>query len=343
MNVRLDTTTGEVLPTTPEGWAERITEHWSRSVASLVAAGRDLCAAKASLGHGTWLQMVAQLPFGVRTAQFLVRIAENPVLSNAIHGSHLPASYRTLGVLASINPKHLEEAIVAGSVTPELTRKQAEQLTVRLRSDGEEECATERAALLSPTSGTFRTICADPPWRYDNNLTRGAAEDHYSTLSVAQLLGAEPLPSGGPNSGERITELVREWAAPDGCHLYIWTTNAFLRDTFDIMAAWGFDYKATLVWVKPQMGMGNYFRISHELVLFGITSGLGTRVNNLKSWLEAHRTKHSSKPELFYRELVVPASPGPYLEMFARPPDQQQLDDSELRRPGDWTYWGNQA
>jgi N6-adenosine-specific RNA methylase IME4 len=163
--------------------------------------------------------------------------------------------------------------------------------------------------------GTFATIVADPPWRYDNTSTRGAAADHYPTMTLEDIIS---LP-------------VSEWAA-DQAHLYLWTTNAFLRDSFDILEAWGFDYKTTLVWVKPQIGMGNYFRSSAEYVLFGNRGGLMTRDSNQPNWFEAPRGRHSKKPGYFF-DLVEKVSHPPYLEMFAR---QRRLD------PG-WDYWGNEA
>ncbi|WP_162139307.1 hypothetical protein [Mycobacterium canetti] len=65
---------------------------------------------------------------------------------------------------------------------------------------------------------------------------------------------------------------------------------------FDVMDAWGFDYKTYLVWVKPQIGMGNYFRVSTELVLFGAKGGMRTQARDVRNWFEAKRGKHSAKP-----------------------------------------------
>ena len=99
-----------------------------------------------------------------------------------------------------------------------------------------------------------------------------------------------------------------------------------------MLAAWGFTYKTTLVWVKPQIGMGNYFRSSAEYVLFGIRGKLRTRDCNQSNWFEAPRGKHSEKPGRFF-DLVERASYPPYLEMFAR---QRRLNP-------EWDYWGNEA
>jgi N6-adenosine-specific RNA methylase IME4 len=164
--------------------------------------------------------------------------------------------------------------------------------------------------------GTYRTIVSDPPWQYGNTSTRGAAEDHYPTMTIEELCA---IP-------------VESWAH-DEAHLYLWTTNGFLREAFDVMDAWGFSYKTTLTWVKPQLGMGNYFRSSTEHVLFGIRGGMRTLDCNQFNWFEAKRGRHSKKPGMFF-DLVEKCSPGPFLEMFAR---EHPLDRQH------WNVWGNEV
>jgi N6-adenosine-specific RNA methylase IME4 len=159
---------------------------------------------------------------------------------------------------------------------------------------------------------TFPTIVVDPPWEYENVATRNAAAKQYRTMSLDELR-ALAIP-----------------AAKDA-HLYLWTTAAFLRDAFDLVEAWGFTYKTVLTWCKPQMGMGNYFRVNTEHVLFGVRGSLPTLRNNMGTWFAASRTRHSAKPDAFY-DLVEVCSPAPWLEMFAR-----------RRRLGDWSYWGEEA
>jgi N6-adenosine-specific RNA methylase IME4 len=190
-------------------------------------------------------------------------------------------------------------------------------------------------------AGLFSTIVADPPWRYGNTSTRAAAQDHYDTLSIAQLCGEELLPDG--------TNLAKEVVQPktaSPAHLYLWTTAGHLPEAFSVMAAWGFTYKTYLVWVKPQMGMGNYFRVSTELVLFGVKGEMRTQDMGLMNYFTAKRGKHSAKPQMFY-DLVTKASPGPYLEMFCRCGASQgdQLPGTcqcSRCRLG-WEVWGNQA
>ena len=188
-------------------------------------------------------------------------------------------------------------------------------------------------------AGTFATFVADPPWQYGNTSTRAAAQDHYDTLSIAQLCGDEPLPDG-TNLAE---DVVRPKVA-DRAHLYLWTTSSHLPDAFRVMAAWGFTYKTYLVWVKPQMGMGNYFRVSTELVLFGVHGEMRTQDKGLMNYFTVGRGKHSSKPSQFY-DLVTKASPDPYLELFARCDAANQFPGTcqcSHCRLG-WAVWGNQA
>lgn len=174
-------------------------------------------------------------------------------------------------------------------------------------------CTTDDLAKLIARGDKFGTIYADPPWVYDNQGTRAATGNHYGGLTVDQLC---ELP-------------VRELAADDA-HLHLWTTNAFLFDCARIFDAWGFEFRSSFVWVKPQMGIGNYWRNSHEFMLTAIR-GDAKRFNDhgIMSWLECDRSRHSEKP-FIVRDYIRRASPGPYLEMFARTPADG------------WTCWGNE-
>jgi len=158
----------------------------------------------------------------------------------------------------------------------------------------------------------FSTIYADPPWKYGNQGTRGATNNHYETMTVEEICN------------EPIVKLIN-----DDAHLHLWTTNAFLFEAKKVIEAWGFTYKSCLIWVKPQMGMGNYWRLSHEFLLFGIRGKKPFRNHSTKSWIEVPRTKHSQKPDKI-REMIEVVSEGPYLEAYGR-----------KISPG-WTVYGNE-
>ena len=161
----------------------------------------------------------------------------------------------------------------------------------------------------------FPTIYADPPWPYLNEASRGAAVNHYPTMSIDEIRNQHVRPLAEANS-----------------HLHLWTTNAFLREAFDVINCWGFDFRSCLVWIKPELGMGNYWRVSHEFLLLGVRGSLTFRDRTLPSWILADRTLHSRKPGRI-RALVERVSPGPYLELFGR----EELPDSE------WTVYGNEV
>jgi N6-adenosine-specific RNA methylase IME4 len=201
---------------------------------------------------------------------------------------------------------------------------EAESLTAAMRAEAE-----YRAELLSTTDlqdanrvdrldglitakQTYGTIYADPPWPYENTTSRGAAENHYRTMRV-DTIAASP---------------VAKLAAAQA-HLHLWTTNGFLFEARQIIEAWGFSYKSCLVWVKPQLGNGNYWRVSHEFLLLGVRGTLTFTDKTQQSWIYAERGLHSAKPPIF-RKLIERVSPGPRLELFARVPTEG------------WTVWSDQ-
>lgn len=56
---------------------------------------------------------------------------------------------------------------------------------------------------------------------------------------------------------------------------------------------------------------------AHELLVFAIKGNAPFRHHSQRSWLEADRTSHSTKPEQI-RGIIEKVSLGPYLEMYGR-------------------------
>lgn len=127
----------------------------------------------------------------------------------------------------------------------------------------------------------FSCIMADPPWRYDQK-PRGAAENHYPTMSLTEL---KKLP---------VAKL-----ATSNAHLFLWSTHSFYSEARELMSQWGFQYKSVFLWVKPQMGMGFFFRSSAEFLLHGTRGRARFRDRSILNWACVQRGKHSEKPELF--------------------------------------------
>jgi N6-adenosine-specific RNA methylase IME4 len=182
--------------------------------------------------------------------------------------------------------------------------------------------------LLRKAEGNaFQTVLADPPWRFINRTGKVAPEHHrlsrYETMST-----------------DEICALPVRAVTVEPTHLYLWVPNALLPDGLRVMQAWGFEYKANIVWHKVRKdggsdgrGVGFYFRNVTELLLFGIR-GKNARTEapgrSQVNYMSSRKREHSRKPDEQY-DLIESCSKGPYLELFARG-----------TRPG-WTYWGNQA
>jgi len=189
--------------------------------------------------------------------------------------------------------------------------RQVEGAVVNQPCDQGEYFLTDDLATLAGQK--FGTIYADPPWAYSNQGTRASTGNHYGTMSIPDLCA---MP---------IADL-----AADDSHLHLWTTNAFMRDAFSVIDAWGFEYKSMAIWCKPQIGIGNYVRVSHEFVLIAVRGDCKSfKQHNIRSWFEADRGKHSAKPD-YWRDVIENNSPAKRLELFGR-----------QRVPG-WTIYGNQ-
>ena len=188
----------------------------------------------------------------------------------------------------------------------------------RLRRPGEQKYQTQNIDdlnLLVEQGRQFGTIYADPPWPYGNQGTRAATRNHYKAHADLTVKDICDLP---------VAKLA---AAAAHCHL--WTTNGFLREAFDVLAAWGFTYKSCFIWVKPDFGIGNYWRVGHEFMLFGIKGAAPFADHSQQSWIYQQAGEHSAKPAKV-RRIIERCSPGPWLELFGR----HEADN--------WTVWGNE-
>jgi N6-adenosine-specific RNA methylase IME4 len=113
---------------------------------------------------------------------------------------------------------------------------------------------------------------------------------------------------------------VSDIAANDA-HLYLWTTNRYLRDAYEVAETWGFRFSQLLVWAKTPMGIGpgGIWAQNTEYVLFcrrGVLKGLQRFDSCWFSWKRMGKA-HSRKPDAFL-DMVEQASPAPRAELFAR-------------------------
>jgi hypothetical protein len=138
-------------------FAKQIRASWQKASASILETGRLLRQAQDKLSHGEWGLLFAvddedgerptKLPFGVRTAQMLMKIAEHPVISNAKFISLLPPSWGTLARLTAIPEEALASMFTDGQITPETRVKDVDDIIKKMRDEGVYLWRDLRAAL----------------------------------------------------------------------------------------------------------------------------------------------------------------------------------------------------
>src|SRR5262245_55434393 len=106
------------------GWAAKISAAWRSALDDIIETGALLIEAKAALPHGEFEAMIeAELPFGKRTAQMLMKVAADSRLTNAKHASLLPPSWYTLYELSKLPDDVFAAKLADGTIHPEMQRK----------------------------------------------------------------------------------------------------------------------------------------------------------------------------------------------------------------------------
>lgn len=181
--------------------------------------------------------------------------------------------------------------------------------------------ARQRPSVEAPITETkYRIIYADPPWSYrqhgasvDENY--GGARRHYPDMTIEELCN---LP-------------VKDLAAQDAA-LFIWVTSPKLNQVWDIIDAWGFDYKTSFVWDKIKHNFGYYNSVRHEFLLI---CGRGKSTPDVKELFDSVQSiersdNHSEKPEEFRNIIDTLYPTGKRIELFAR------------TKAEGWDTWGNE-
>jgi len=171
----------------------------------------------------------------------------------------------------------------------------------------------------------YHTLVADPPWPYrDTQGPVGSANAGGTTKYGAVSIQVGNLGYERMSLKDILTLPVRD-VAETNAHLYLWTTNSFMEEAHEVVRAWGFEKKTIITWgkvyqddyLRPSMKTGFYYRGATEHVLFCVRGSLKITGTWPTLFLWPRIGKHSRKPDAFY-DLVEQASPGPYVELFAR-------------------------
>jgi N6-adenosine-specific RNA methylase IME4 len=169
-----------------------------------------------------------------------------------------------------------------------------------------------RANPVVTPDGRYQVIAIDPPWQYGSRVedTTHRGRNQYPDMTTAEVCA---LP---------VAKL-----AQDDCVLWLWTTNAFMREAYVCLNAWGFKDKTILTWDKVNLGLGDWLRNVTEHCILAVRGRPVVSLTNQTTLISEKRREHSAKPEAFY-SMVETLCPGSKLEMFSR-----------TNRKG-WVAWG---
>jgi len=180
----------------------------------------------------------------------------------------------------------------------------------------------DRLVNIAIPKGKHRVIYADPPWWYatpQHSKTEQATvlKSHYPSMKIDEICA---LP-------------IKDMAADDAV-LFLWTTSPLLFEAAKVIEAWGFKYKASIIWDKVKHNVGHYVSVRHEFLLICTRGSCPKDSEKLAdSVVVMERTEHSAKPDVFRNmidEMYEPVK-GDRVELFAR---------ADL--PKHWKAWGNQ-
>ena len=168
----------------------------------------------------------------------------------------------------------------------------------------------------------YGLIMADPPWHFENWSARGEEKNASAQYNCMTLDDIRAMPVG-------------HLAAKD-CILFLWATNPLLPQAFEVMSAWGFEFKTAGHWSKKTskgnqaFGTGYILRCAGEPFLIG-TVGEPWTAKNVRSVIEGPVREHSRKPDEAFNEAERLAGNVNRLELFSR-----------QERPG-WDAFGNEV
>ena len=197
-----------------------------------------------------------------------------------------------------------EETAKKAEALPEL-QKEAVLLGNKKPMEAAREAKIEELSkIVNLPESKYRVIYADPPWSYGNTQPDYHTEqrDHYPTMTLAQICAL------------RVQEICLDDAV-----LFLWVTSPILEESFRVIQAWGFNYKASFVWDKVKHNMGHYNSVRHELLLVCTRGSCQPDARKLfDSVVTEERTTHSRKPDVFYEIIETIYPHGKKLELFAR-------------------------
>lgn len=185
------------------------------------------------------------------------------------------------------------------------------------------------------TGRKYRVIYADPPWKFSSKEATGKKSGGVKITSYTPLEKVYPTVP---------TSVLKEWDIGRIAHkdaaLFMWATDAHMKDALELFQAWGFRYvTVAFVWVKKSLNGKTLSNLAPwtlkncELCLMGTRGRMVQykQKNNIPQLVEAVRTRHSEKPQEVRRRIEELFGDVERIELFSR----QHV-------PG-WDCWGNEV
>jgi N6-adenosine-specific RNA methylase IME4 len=233
---------------------------------------------------------------------------------NAKSFSDITSNKRFLSLLSRLEPERQQKVIekIKNKNINDLKKAIALIKKEEFMQNIEQQKQEIESSSLKLPEGVFDVIVIDPPWPYGTKYDPAGRRcaNPYPEMSIDELKKLK-LP------------------AAENSTLFLWTTHKFIRTAFELLRAWGFKYRNTLVWDKRRMGLGNLFRLQCEFCLVAF-KGKPLLVNDgtFRDIIYETRRQHSRKPDAFY-QMVDKLCAGRKIDYFSR----QQRDG--------WESYGN--
>ena len=176
----------------------------------------------------------------------------------------------------------------------------------------------------------YQIIYADPPWQFSskelqkyNGKRFTSMDKHYPTQHK-----------------DWIKNLPIKNIADNNCALFLWSTDAHIKEAIEVMESWGFKY-ITIVFIwekitktgKTVANLGAWTMKNYEICLLGTRGKMlqYKKANNIYQKVKALRTKHSKKPSEVRNRIVQLFGDLLRIELFAR------------QKTEGWDVWGNEV
>ena len=170
----------------------------------------------------------------------------------------------------------------------------------------------------------YHIIYADPPWKFSSK--------HYIDGKFVDL-------NYVTQKKNWIKNLPIDKISQEDCALFLWSTDAHLKEAIEVMESWGFKYvTVAFIWEKITStgktctSIGTWTLKSYEMCLFGTKGKMlkYKKTNNVHQKILAFRKAHSEKPNEARKRIVALFGDLPRIELFAR------------QKTNGWDVWGNE-